>query len=463
MTEQQPDDNAPTPAGGKKRRGFRFYLLIFSLALIAAHQIFNLVVGLRLKAEFRRIRATGAPVTMTEAAPPKVPDNQNAAPLYQRAYEGLYGWPELDPIYKYIAYLRYPKGGPPPPLEQVSAVLAANEDFFRLVESGSRLSVSRFPVDWEAGMMLRLPHRGILDNLTQLLLARALVAAKQGQSQQAWESLAAVIRIADQVGAEPDYSTLAVEENFVSSIFRNCREILGTAPPTETQCRYFYQVLKQAETSRPLDKFLEAQRAEGIWSFDYVRRESPTRLVYGGGRHRRGPNLLENSWRLFRPFWEPFLKLDELYYLRRMQQAIQAMKAPFPQSREQAGALERRTLTAAPHYAFITRMIWQPLQFTQFYYYGLQAQLQIMQVAMALRAYQIKLGKYPDTLAELSRLGWEIPLDPFSGKPLIYRKSGAGYILYSVGKNRKDDGGLPSKGIYSWGRGDKDIVLLVEK
>ena len=34
-----------------------------------------------------------------------------------------------------------------------------------------------------------------------------------------------------------------------------------------------------------------------------------------------------------------------------------------------------------------------------------------------------------------------MPLDFFSGKPLIYRASKKGYLLYSVGVNGKDDGG----------------------
>jgi hypothetical protein len=437
---------------------FRRCLLIILVLLICAHQIFNFIAGRKLKAEFRRIRASGAPVTMTEAAPPKVPADQNAAVFYQRAYEGLHGWPELDPIYKYIAYLQFPNRVSPPPLDKVAAAIAANEDYFRLVEEGSRLPVSRFPVDWEAGTMMRLPHRGILDNLTQLLLARALIAAKQGQTQKAWDSLAASIRIADQVGAEPDASALPAEGNFINLIFRHCGEILTAAPPAGKQCESFYRMLQKIETDRPLYKILEKQRAEGIWAFDYVRRESPMRLIYGRWRPRRGPNLFENLWRLFRPFWEPFLKLDELYYLRQTAPLIAEAKAARLQS-DRSRAWLRRT----PKYALISRLLWRPPHFTQANYSGLQAQLRIMQTAMALRTYQIKQGKYPDTLAELQTIGWLIPSDPFSGKPLLYRKSGEGYILYSVGKNHKDDGGAPSKDTLAWRQGNKDLVLRVEK
>jgi hypothetical protein len=33
-----------------------------------------------------------------------------------------------------------------------------------------------------------------------------------------------------------------------------------------------------------------------------------------------------------------------------------------------------------------------------------------------------------------------VPGDPFGGKDFIYRRRGAGYLLYSVGPNLRDDG-----------------------
>jgi hypothetical protein len=34
-----------------------------------------------------------------------------------------------------------------------------------------------------------------------------------------------------------------------------------------------------------------------------------------------------------------------------------------------------------------------------------------------------------------------VPLDPFSGKPLIYRFQDGGVLIYSVGSNEKDEEG----------------------
>jgi hypothetical protein len=62
---------------------------------------------------------------------------------------------------------------------------------------------------------------------------------------------------------------------------------------------------------------------------------------------------------------------------------------------------------------------------------------------LALKRWRLEKGAYPQTLNELIAGGFlkALPLDPYSDKPLIYRKTGDDFILYSVGPNFKDDDG----------------------
>jgi hypothetical protein len=65
-----------------------------------------------------------------------------------------------------------------------------------------------------------------------------------------------------------------------------------------------------------------------------------------------------------------------------------------------------------------------------------------LQVAFALAAYRADAGRYPAGLTELApKYLPAVPGDLFSGGPLIYRPTQAGYLLYSVGPNGKDDEG----------------------
>ena len=65
-----------------------------------------------------------------------------------------------------------------------------------------------------------------------------------------------------------------------------------------------------------------------------------------------------------------------------------------------------------------------------------------LQVAVALAAYRADHARFPDRLESLSPNYLDkIPGDIFSGKPLIYRPTEEGYLLYSVGVNEIDEGG----------------------
>jgi hypothetical protein len=65
-----------------------------------------------------------------------------------------------------------------------------------------------------------------------------------------------------------------------------------------------------------------------------------------------------------------------------------------------------------------------------------------LHVAFALAAYRRDEGRYPARLADLApKYLAAVPDDLFAGRPLAYRPSGAGYLLYSVGVNGKDEGG----------------------
>jgi hypothetical protein len=73
------------------------------------------------------------------------------------------------------------------------------------------------------------------------------------------------------------------------------------------------------------------------------------------------------------------------------------------------------------------------------------ARLRLLTVELALRCYRTEHGRGPDRLEQLvpDRLK-RVPLDPFSGHPLIYRVSGTNWLLYSVGPDGVDDGGRPA-------------------
>lgn len=86
------------------------------------------------------------------------------------------------------------------------------------------------------------------------------------------------------------------------------------------------------------------------------------------------------------------------------------------------------------------------------------AKMRTLGCAAAVRLHKQRTGSYPRSLEALG-LG-ETAIDPFTGKPLIYRVDAqAGFQLYSAGVNSKDDGGRAPYG-NRWDIGDILPVMV---
>ncbi|MHC4396681.1 MAG: hypothetical protein ACYS1A_13610 [Planctomycetota bacterium] len=62
---------------------------------------------------------------------------------------------------------------------------------------------------------------------------------------------------------------------------------------------------------------------------------------------------------------------------------------------------------------------------------------------LALLRCKLEKGQFPEKLKELIEAGYltKLPMDPYSDKSLVYKKTDDNFLLYSFGENLKDDGG----------------------
>jgi hypothetical protein len=89
---------------------------------------------------------------------------------------------------------------------------------------------------------------------------------------------------------------------------------------------------------------------------------------------------------------------------------------------------------------------------------GAQAQTAADQAALAcaLERYRLANGQFPEKLdALVPRFISQLPHDVITGEPYKYRRTDDGqFVLYSVGWNEKDDGGVPGKELFDAKEGD---------
>jgi hypothetical protein len=79
------------------------------------------------------------------------------------------------------------------------------------------------------------------------------------------------------------------------------------------------------------------------------------------------------------------------------------------------------------------------------YSYQNKANVQATLAIIAMLRYKQDTGGYPENLEQLIADAYlkELPMDPYSDKPLIYRKTDNSFVLYSIGQDFEDDGGKP--------------------
>ena len=97
-----------------------------------------------------------------------------------------------------------------------------------------------------------------------------------------------------------------------------------------------------------------------------------------------------------------------------------------------------------PYYFFLAQQSARSLSWHIDYFIAQQTQFDEARLAIALERFRLAHGGYPDTLAELlPAFIAELPVETYSRQPLIYRrKEGGTFLLYGVGQDRTDDGGV---------------------
>jgi len=73
-----------------------------------------------------------------------------------------------------------------------------------------------------------------------------------------------------------------------------------------------------------------------------------------------------------------------------------------------------------------------------------QATMRLLICELALQVFRAEHDREADRLEDLvPEVLPAVPLDPFTGQPLVYRPTADGPLLYSLGYDRRDDGGQP--------------------
>ena len=427
----EPPDRSSAP--GKRDRGLGMLYWVFGVLVVLAllwtwwsHQVNS--AHQRLLQEARQA-ASGISVK-------EVPDEDNAARDYERAYD-LFTMParEYGSKFSYrLAIFELDIGS-----EEIEGMLAGNARCLLALAEAAAKPDCVFVADYSKGIATRLPSLLNARSATLLLCMAARRAAHDGRHGEAAERLRQALCLARGIG-QPRFLichmiSVAGEDIVIEAL----RDILVQSDPDEDALRAMLAMLREhGERRRPfresmhverlLDMLLAAEIGAGAaYPYSDWKATAWFRLRRSAGRVLRDAREWERLW----------------------DRAEEAYGKPCPQALRELTAL-----TKSPEYARQSQVAGSPYSLVAFSFLATWrsdaeelALLRCARLAVACRLHQARTGKLPESLAELA--GYfptdfaEVATDPFSGQQMLYKRSETGFTVYSVGIWKPGDDGAP--------------------
>lgn len=396
-----------------------------------------------LKKERALARAAGLPLTTEEWPVKPIPPADDATPFYNKAFaleeeKGLImsegAWELLEAARKG----RRLSAAEITTLRQESNRRRAVLDLLRQGAARPAIALPA-PEAAESGINILRPEvMGRQRTVATALRDEAGILALEGRYAEAARTQALGYNVARQIYRQPVLIAYAVGAAIEAITDAGLETVLQRAGPDEAAARAVLDALKKA----PEGPFLPAAfRGEAWFATDYsvsIRKEGPgTYAIVFLDRDKpaRARRLTKGEQALLSDLQDAM----DADWLRRLRGLVVAAEKPWPQSEaemqrlvpEASGTINPITAWSA---LAIQSMVPMPASEAR-----RVARHRVVRAAALVLSHRARTGAWPQRLDEAA----PPPVDPFSGKPMGYRREGDGFVVWSVGKEGTFDGGKP--------------------
>ena len=329
----------------------------------------------------------GGALTLAELKPEPIPDEQNAAVLYEQAFAIVttQGDNNID------VYLDDGK------MQKVDAVLGRVEKAINIaIEAGNRPSCQWNSPLYEEGFDALVPFLGDCRSLARVLGVAARRSAQQGDLERSMQILLAMRQLGVHAAEEPMIIGLLVHLSIQFLAIQTFQDTFADRSLPHDSINEFIQN-KICESM-----IRSAMYTEGTMGIDWV-------------RHKYDPSdgVVRRSEEL------EFFVATQIHILDELQK---------PEYERDWTFIDQRNIDAR----FQSGVAFLPL-LSSFQNLSRGRRLELAaQTAVALRRHRAEHGGYPET--------WDMPIDPLSGQLMIYRRTDTGFEI--TGSLKDDDNPL---------------------
>jgi hypothetical protein len=420
-------------------------LVIAAMVAVAGLMLTAYLAGRQLGREIVKISERGEPVTFPDLCPGKTQGTagEDANGCYieslgQIRPDELVNLMKVNLFYR-MNLLSLPASQFPADLhEKVGQTLTKAKPIFAGIDKGAQLALSGFDIGIMRGNQVCRGRLDIVQGAVFLLSLRTLDLVLAGDGEGAAKSIVSTLKL---MRVFDTYPAMVVQGRKMMCVGLVCNDIqllLVQCRPSEDRLKQLQSLLEDAFRSDSLEKMFLAER---VYQLEIARNLIPKNVA---SRYLMtdAPPLPERlelpsfTWHRMRMF------VRSVRYLRDMAWLITVSRQPWPEPLDEIvdanSSLSKRSSRLLSVVTPIPRLTAMTL-----------AAIRCTTTAVAIERYRLQYGGIPDSLNVICpRFIESIPLDPFTGKPLLYGRDDESYTVYGTGFNRVDDGGAvtPSQG-----------------
>lgn len=426
------DHQGPPLHRGSRRRVV--LLVVVALAIV----VLGYVVwrsNSRFEAALAEAREIGLPTSIEElkAMRPVVPDERNAALVYQNAFDAVTGKEEVRNEGR-VPLLSMAKAPDDPREPLPEEMLAASREYIErqslaleLLSESSRLPESSYP--WQISDSAFLPHLSRVRDATRLLVVAAWVEAEDSKGDSALERVREGLAVGGSIDGEPILMSKLVASATRSIAVGGLKRVLARSHPSDGALAALQRDLHQSAARLTFNDVIKGEFAlfcdlcTGGTGGMPVESARDDNLVQRWGRSWIFRRQLVDSMPAFRA-------------------ALESVETPTPanlRATAPSGLAPLGRMTAT-----LSSSLMDSMQRGRVAVEHARAKLLAAEAAVAALRFFNDNGRLPASLDELvPQYLATVPIDPFTGQPLVFLQTDDGVMIYTVYYNGVDDGGYP--------------------
>jgi hypothetical protein len=327
---------------------------------------------------------------------------------------------------------------------KVADLIMENQDIVREIRSMAARGAPVRALDLRKGFEVELPHLARLRSWARLLRQDAIVKAMQGNKAEAVEDIIAGMKLGDALVPEPLLITQLLRIAIYGIMNQTVQDCFdgGDLPPR--LIRQLIDHMAQADHHRAFADAMAGELYTQLSAFSDMRtgKVSTVQMAAAG----QGSTSEVISERVFlslygSPLGRPLMNMDEASYVDIMNQIVSAAELVYYRAAPELASVDKE-IQILPRARILTKILVPGLVRVCEVQARHEAMLDLARLGLLIERYKAKNGSFPGTLDDIAaELGGSVPVDPFTGRPYHYRPSEDTFLLYSVGRNLRDDGG----------------------